>query len=75
MSKRKERKEQKLRQELEEQGFSQEEIDKIIQSRNKKQKARIIVTAVVALGVLITSVVVAVKKANNQTQHVDQSEE
>ena len=40
MSKRKERKEQKLRQELEEQGFSQEEIDKIIQSRNKKQKAK-----------------------------------
>lgn len=64
MSKRNEKKENKLRQELEEQGFSQEEIDKVIQSRNKKKKIGKIITGIFALGVLITSVVVAVKNVN-----------
>lgn len=69
MSKRKEKKEQKLREKLKKQGFSEEEIEKIVKVQRKKTTAKVVVgtlaTAVVVAGIVFT--VATVMKNNNIT--------
>lgn len=68
---RKEKKEQKLREKWKKQGFSEQEIEKLLESRHKKTIAKIVVgtlaTAVVVAGIVFTVVKVVKNNQNNIT--------
>lgn len=71
MSKRKEKKEQKLREKWKKQGFSDEEIEKLVKAQRKKTTAKIVVgtfaTAIVVAGVVFTVATVMKNNKNNVT--------
>lgn len=71
MSARKEKKEQKLREQLKKQGFSQEEIEKLVKAQRKKTTAKVVVgtlaTAIVVAGVVFTVATVMKNNENNVT--------
>ena len=70
MSKKKQKKEQELRKKLINQGFSEKDVEKILSSQRKKKSIFVTVTLAFATVIIISGVVVAVKKYSDKNNEL-----